>query len=154
MHDLPLLINITLALVAAFFGGILARRIGLPTIVGYLFAGILIGPFTPGFVGDVDTIQQLLDERKLELRQEQAKTIVKKLYIGCYITYQKGKEVEVGIVDVLTSEYVGISSIGQTKGRKKRINFIDIISVSDEAPSTQEEAPVEEKKTRGRKKAN
>jgi len=103
---------------------------------------------------DVDTIQQLLDERKLELRQEQAKTIVKKLYIGCYITYQKGKEVEVGIVDVLTSEYVGISSIGQTKGRKKRINFIDIISVSDEAPSTQEEAPVEEKKTRGRKKAN
>lgn len=61
MHDVPLLINITIALVAAFFGGILARRIGLPTIVGYLFAGILIGPFTPGFVGDVDTIQQLAE---------------------------------------------------------------------------------------------
>ncbi|MBP9041706.1 MAG: cation:proton antiporter [Anaerolineaceae bacterium] len=61
MHDVPLLINITIALVAAFFGGILARRIGLPTIVGYLLAGILIGPFTPGFVGDVDTIQQLAE---------------------------------------------------------------------------------------------
>lgn len=61
MHDVPLLINITLALVAAFFGGILARRIGLPTIVGYLLAGIVIGPFTPGFVGDVDTIQQLAE---------------------------------------------------------------------------------------------
>jgi len=61
MHDLPLLVNITLGLVAAFFGGALARRIGLPTIVGYLLAGIVIGPFTPGLVGDVETIQQLAE---------------------------------------------------------------------------------------------
>src|SRR5512138_3034604 len=61
MHDLPLLINITLALVVAFFGGVLARRISLPTIVGYLLAGIAIGPFTPGFVGDIHTIQQLAE---------------------------------------------------------------------------------------------
>jgi monovalent cation:H+ antiporter-2, CPA2 family len=61
MHELPLLINITLALIVAFFGGALARRIGLPTIVGYLLAGIMIGPFTPGFVGDIDTIQQLAE---------------------------------------------------------------------------------------------
>ncbi len=61
MHDLPILINITLALVVAFIGGIVARRIGLPTIVGYLLAGIIIGPFTPGFVGDVHTIQQLAE---------------------------------------------------------------------------------------------
>jgi len=61
MHEVPLLINITLALVVAFFGGLLARRIGLPTIVGYLLAGIAIGPFTPGFVGDLETIQQLAE---------------------------------------------------------------------------------------------
>ena len=61
MHDVSLLINITLALVVAFFGGVIARRIGLPTIVGYLLAGIAIGPFTPGFVGDVETIQQLAE---------------------------------------------------------------------------------------------
>jgi CPA2 family monovalent cation:H+ antiporter-2 len=61
MHDVPLLINITLALVVAFCGGLIARRIGLPTIVGYLLAGIAIGPFTPGFVGDVATIQQLAE---------------------------------------------------------------------------------------------
>ena len=59
MHDFPLLINITLALVVAFIGGLVARRLGLPTIVGYLLAGIAIGPFTPGFTGDVETIQQL-----------------------------------------------------------------------------------------------
>lgn len=61
MHDLPLLINITIALAAAFAGGLLARRVGLPAIVGYLLAGIAIGPFTPGFVGDTDTISQLAE---------------------------------------------------------------------------------------------
>jgi monovalent cation:H+ antiporter-2, CPA2 family len=61
MHDIPLLINITLALIVAFIGGVIARRIGLPTIVGYLIAGIAIGPFTPGFVGDIGTIKQLAE---------------------------------------------------------------------------------------------
>ena len=61
MHEVTLLINIVVALVAAFIGGIVARRIGLPTIVGYLLAGIVIGPFTPGFVGDTDTISQLAE---------------------------------------------------------------------------------------------
>jgi len=61
MNEVPLLINITLALVVAFIGGVIARRIGLPNIVGYLLAGIAIGPFTPGFVGDTETIQQLAE---------------------------------------------------------------------------------------------
>ena len=61
MHDVPLLINIAVALVVAFMGGVIARRIGLPPIVGYLIAGIAIGPFTPGFVGDTETISQLAE---------------------------------------------------------------------------------------------
>jgi CPA2 family monovalent cation:H+ antiporter-2 len=61
MHELPLLINIAVALVVAFFGGIIARRIGLPAIIGYMLAGIAIGPFTPGFVGDIHTISQLAE---------------------------------------------------------------------------------------------
>lgn len=61
MHDVALLIEIAMALVVAFIGGIIARRIGLPTIIGYLLAGIVIGPFTPGFVGDTHTIQQLAE---------------------------------------------------------------------------------------------
>lgn len=61
MHDFPLLINIGVALVAAFIGGLFARRLGLPTIVGYLLAGVVIGPFTPGFVGDIETISQLAE---------------------------------------------------------------------------------------------
>ncbi len=60
-HDISLLTNISAALLAAFGGGLLARRVGLPTIVGYLLAGMLIGPFTPGFVGDIDDISQLAE---------------------------------------------------------------------------------------------
>jgi CPA2 family monovalent cation:H+ antiporter-2 len=60
-HDISLLTNISVALLAAFAGGLLARRVGLPTIVGYLLAGMLIGPFTPGFVGDIDDIRQLAE---------------------------------------------------------------------------------------------
>lgn len=61
MHDLHLLINIAVVLVTAFAGGLLARRLGLPTIVGYLLAGLAIGPFTPGFVGDIADISQLAE---------------------------------------------------------------------------------------------
>lgn len=61
MHDVPLLINITVALGMAFLGGIAARKLGLPTIVGYLLAGTAIGPFTPGFVSDLETIRQLAE---------------------------------------------------------------------------------------------
>ena len=61
MHDLHLLINIAVALVTAFAGGLIARRLGLPTIAGYLLAGLAIGPFTPGFVGDIADISQLAE---------------------------------------------------------------------------------------------
>ena len=61
MHELNLLINVAVALMVAFFGGLLARRVRLPTIVGYMLAGIFIGPFTPGFVGDMGTIRQLAE---------------------------------------------------------------------------------------------
>jgi K+:H+ antiporter len=61
VHDLPLLVSIGAALSAALVGGVIARRVGVPTLVGYLLAGMAIGPFTPGFVGDVDSIRQLAE---------------------------------------------------------------------------------------------
>ncbi|KAB2904853.1 MAG: sodium:proton exchanger [Anaerolineae bacterium] len=61
MHEVNLLVNITVALTVAFCGGLVARRLGMPTIVGYLVAGVLIGPFTPGFVGDTEAISELAE---------------------------------------------------------------------------------------------
>ncbi len=61
MAELPLLINTSIALVYALIGGLVARRLGLPTIVGYLVAGVALGPFTPGFHGDEASIHQLAE---------------------------------------------------------------------------------------------
>lgn len=61
MPHLPLLVNIAVALGYALAGGLLARRIGLPTIVGYLVAGVALGPFTPGFHGDPESIHQMAE---------------------------------------------------------------------------------------------
>jgi CPA2 family monovalent cation:H+ antiporter-2 len=61
MHDLPLLTTIAAAFAAAWVLGLITQRIGLSPIVGYLLAGVVIGPFTPGFVGDVHLAQQLAE---------------------------------------------------------------------------------------------
>ena len=56
-----LLLNLTVCLGAALFCGYLATRIRFSPIVGYLFAGILCGPFTPGFVANPDIAGQMAD---------------------------------------------------------------------------------------------
>src|SRR5262245_24261891 len=53
--------TIALAFTAAWTLGMLTHRIGLSPIVGYLVAGIAIGPYTPGFVGDPDIATQLAE---------------------------------------------------------------------------------------------
>ncbi len=61
MHDTPLISLIAIGLVLALVGGLVAVRIGLSPIVGYLLAGIAVGPFTPGFVGDAPLAPQLAE---------------------------------------------------------------------------------------------
>ncbi len=54
--------DLALVLIAALSGGILAHRLGQPLIVGYILAGILIGPFTGGpTVGDAHEIERLAE---------------------------------------------------------------------------------------------
>lgn len=61
MHDLPLISTIAAAFTAAWLLGLLTQKLRLSPIVGYLVAGVLIGPHTPGFVGDVHLAQQLAE---------------------------------------------------------------------------------------------
>ncbi len=60
-EQLRFILDLGAALAAALVGGALAVRLRQPAIVGYLLAGIVIGPFTPGFVGDVERISALAD---------------------------------------------------------------------------------------------
>jgi CPA2 family monovalent cation:H+ antiporter-2 len=49
------------ALAVALVMGWLTQRLGLSTLVGYVLAGILVGPYTPGFVADAQLAQQLAE---------------------------------------------------------------------------------------------
>jgi CPA2 family monovalent cation:H+ antiporter-2 len=58
-HDTPLISTIVGALVLAFLLGAVANRLKLPPLVGYLIAGIFVGPHTPGFVADESLAKEL-----------------------------------------------------------------------------------------------
>lgn len=60
-HSVPLITTIASALGLALLLGFLAVRLKLPALVGYLLAGVLIGPFTPGFVADTEIAGQLAE---------------------------------------------------------------------------------------------
>ncbi len=51
-HDTPLITTIVVGLGLAFLFGAIAQRLRVPPLVGYLLAGVAVGPFTPGFVAD------------------------------------------------------------------------------------------------------
>lgn len=59
--DTILLMTFVFALVAAFAGGLVARALRLPPIVGYLVGGLVVSPFTPGFIGDSHAMNQLAE---------------------------------------------------------------------------------------------
>ena len=60
-HDISLITTIAAALGFGLLLGMLALRLRLPALVGYLAAGVLIGPATPGFVADVALSAQLAE---------------------------------------------------------------------------------------------
>ena len=60
-HHTALISTIAVGLVYALIGGLLAARLRLSPLVGYLLAGIAVGPFTPGFVADVALAPQLAE---------------------------------------------------------------------------------------------
>jgi CPA2 family monovalent cation:H+ antiporter-2 len=58
-HNVSLITTLAAAFGFALVLGFAAERLKIPTLVGYLLAGILIGPATPGFVADIETASQL-----------------------------------------------------------------------------------------------
>ncbi|KKW52044.1 YbaL family putative K(+) efflux transporter [Pantoea stewartii] len=60
-HTTPLITTIVGALVLAFLLGMLANRLRISPLVGYLVAGVMAGPFTPGFVADTNLAPELAE---------------------------------------------------------------------------------------------
>ncbi|MFM2329413.1 MAG: hypothetical protein RLZZ494_1516 [Pseudomonadota bacterium] len=62
MHtDMPLITTLASALGLSLVLGFIAARLQLPALVGYLLAGVLLGPHTPGYVADVGLAAQLAE---------------------------------------------------------------------------------------------
>ena len=61
MHHTPLIATIVIGLVLAFCLGAVAHRVRVSPLVGYLVAGVLMGPFTPGYVADQNIANQLAE---------------------------------------------------------------------------------------------
>jgi CPA2 family monovalent cation:H+ antiporter-2 len=60
-HQTPLIAIIAGGLVLAFLFGLLAHRVRVSPLVGYLLAGVVVGPFTPGFVAEQELANQLAE---------------------------------------------------------------------------------------------
>jgi CPA2 family monovalent cation:H+ antiporter-2 len=58
-HSAPLISTLAATFGLALIMGVIAARLKLPALVGYLVAGMMIGPATPGFVADIDLSRQL-----------------------------------------------------------------------------------------------
>lgn len=58
-EELPLITTVAVGLSAAFVLGLIATKLRLPPIVGYLIAGIIVGPNSPGFVADLSLANEL-----------------------------------------------------------------------------------------------
>ena len=61
MHHTSLIATIVAGLGLAFVFGAIANRFKLPVLVGYLIAGVVVGPFTPGYVADTELAPQLAE---------------------------------------------------------------------------------------------
>jgi CPA2 family monovalent cation:H+ antiporter-2 len=60
-HDTPLIATIVAGLGLAFVFGAIAHRLRVPPLVGYLLAGVAVGPFTPGYVADQSLTTELAE---------------------------------------------------------------------------------------------
>ncbi len=60
-HEPVLISTIAIGFVAAFIGGLIAQRLRLPSIVGYIAAGVALGPFTPGIIADAQVASELAE---------------------------------------------------------------------------------------------
>ncbi|ANP45404.1 cation:proton antiporter [Candidatus Viadribacter manganicus] len=61
LENHALIVNLVFAIALAFFFGALAQKLRISPLVGYLIAGVAVGPYTPGFVGDAGLAMQFAE---------------------------------------------------------------------------------------------
>ena len=116
----PLILDVGLVLLAAAAGGWLARRIGLPAVVGYLAVGLVISPFTPGYVADRDQIHLwltsalplLLFEVGIEINIDRLRKEHRSLFVAAPVQVAITLAVSVGALMMVGLEPAAAGLIG------------------------------------------
>ena len=135
-HEPVLISTIAIGLTVAFVGGLVARRLRLPAIVGYILAGVVVGPFTPGLdadpgialelaeigvilllfgVGIHFSIQDLLDVRRLAVPGAIIQTVIATLLgvgLGEVLGWELGAGLILGLALSIASTVVLLRAMG------------------------------------------
>lgn len=135
-HEPVLISTIAIGLTVAFIGGLVARRLRLPAIVGYIVAGVVVGPFTPGIDADPDialelaeigvilllfgvgihfSIQDLLDVRRLAVPGAVIQTVIATVLgigLGELLGWQPGAGLILGLAVSIASTVVLLRAMG------------------------------------------
>jgi CPA2 family monovalent cation:H+ antiporter-2 len=130
--DQHLIQNIAIALGAAFIGGTIAKRLGIPVIVGYLLAGIVVGPSTPGVDANIESVRtlaelgvaflmfslgvefslkELLHVRRLAVGAGTLQVVITTLFgigIGAVLGWSWSADILLGMIIALSSSVVAI----------------------------------------------
>jgi len=59
VHDVGFIVNVGVALLAALIGGSIAHALKLPVLIGYLVAGLVVGPYTPGITARPEVVHSV-----------------------------------------------------------------------------------------------
>ncbi|HOX17851.1 MAG TPA: hypothetical protein PKW82_05290 [Spirochaetales bacterium] len=90
---------------------------------------------------ELDALAKRIEERRLALRKEGAKGLMKKLHVGAFVRFDTSKGQEWGVVAGVTEEYVSVRGRDQTRGRQKRLEFHEVLELTDDEPPAVERMP-------------
>src|SRR5205809_2439641 len=87
-HTAPAILELGLLLFLAALAGRAARAIGLPAVIGYLLVGVLVSPFTPGYVANREQLSILADRS-----EEHTSELQSRLHLVCRLLLEKKKKI-------------------------------------------------------------
>ncbi len=99
----------------------------------------------------LNEIKKSIFMREMEIRRENGKVNMKKIFMGAYVVFEVGKEKRVGKVQTITEDFVGVRNEDSTRGRARRLAYDEILEISEEPISLEKEPEAPKKK--GKKKA-
>ena len=105
VNTAPLILDVGVVLAAAATMGFTARKLGLPSVFGYLLTGLIVSPFTPGFVADSNQLTLLADSLGMNFKNVQTGRFVWKWNLNLAIHSTRSEKSWVKLIGSVGSHY-------------------------------------------------